>query len=83
VKSYEKKVMHGVNLIQNRIPLLVLPALYLQLLIQYTKNMLNVVQLLNTQLTLEQLASAANKSVMFDGMCVIEKSEKYVSGTRN
>ena len=45
--------------------------------------MLNVVQLLNTQPTLEQLASAANKSVMFDGMCVIEKSEKYVNGTRN
>lgn len=34
--------------------------------------MLNVVQLLNTQLTLEYLASAANKSIMFDGMSVIE-----------
>ena len=35
VKNYEKKVMHGVNLIQNRVLLHVLPALYLQLLIQY------------------------------------------------
>ena len=40
--------------------------------------MLNVVQLLNTRPTLEQLASAANKSVMFDGMCVIEKSESML-----